>query len=233
MTRLTDEGVGCMVNLVKLRQSLRICLFWGLFPLVAFLLILFLVPGGVVLDYFGLDSLAPKTAQVGHVQVASIDEPNSPAVDEPDVPESVEAAVENPPPADPIGLVEEKEEKPPAEPEITFPDDLRALANTWIGYTNDGAVRYQLNLKRKGDSNDFHAVFTLPNYRRFQNYANHQNFKLISIEDGKVTFERNNGHVYRGKLVEKGTKMVEGTRGNKGHGINPNFVNWELLAVLE
>ncbi|MFP6901374.1 MAG: hypothetical protein VCA36_10550 [Opitutales bacterium] len=223
---------------MKLHRRLRVCLFCGVFPLVAFLLILFLVPGGMIVDYFGPDPLDQKATKTGQRQVASVDEPKNRAedVDERDLvatneSEPGEAPVEDPLIADSID--EGEEEEPPAEPEGAFPADLRALSNSWVGYTNDGALRYKLTLKRKGDSNDFHAVFTLPNYRRWENYANHQNFKLISIEDGVVTFERNNGHVYRAKLVEKGTKMVEGTRGNKGAGINPNFVNWELLAALE
>ncbi|SVE08500.1 uncharacterized protein METZ01_LOCUS461354, partial [marine metagenome] len=118
----------------------------------------------------------------------------------------------------------------PAKPEAGAAIELRNLANSWSGYTNDGALRYKLTLQRKGTSNDFAAVFTLPNYPRWKNYANRQNFKLLSIRDGMIVFERNNGHVYRAKLVEKGTKMIEGTRGNRGGGVNPNFVNWELSA---
>ena len=128
--------------------------------------------------------------------------------------------------AQPIELSEVADE---VELEGELPLGLIDLADSWVGYTHDGALRYTLTLKRRGTSNDFAAVFTLP--KRSKNYANRQNFKLVSIENGIVVFERNNGHVYRAKLVEKGTKMIEGTRGNRAGDIEPKFVNWELSAL--
>jgi hypothetical protein len=116
--------------------------------------------------------------------------------------------------------------KPPA----SFIPNMSALADSWVGYTNDGVLRYKLTLERRGNGNDFAGVFTLPNNARWRNYANRQNFKLVSIEDGGVVFERSNGQVYSAKLVENGAKMIDGTRSDKKGNLHPNFVNWELVA---
>ena len=116
--------------------------------------------------------------------------------------------------------------KPPAG----FTPDVRSLADSWVGYTNDGVLRYKLTLERRDNGNDFAGVFTLPNNARWRNYANRQNFKLVSIEDGGVVFERSNGQVYSAKLVENGAKMIDGTRSDKEGNLHPNFVNWELVA---
>ena len=116
------------------------------------------------------------------------------------------------------------------KPLAGFTPDVSSLADSWVGYTNDGALRYKLTLERRGNGNDFAGVFTLPNNARWRNYANRQNFKLVSIEDGGIVFERSNGQVYSAKLVENGAKMIDGTRSDKEGNLHPNFVNWELVA---
>ena len=123
-----------------------------------------------------------------------------------------------------------KKQVSPQKPLAGFTPDMCSLADFWVGYTNDGVLRYKLTLERRGNGNDFAGVFTLPNNARWRNYANRQNFKLVSIEDGGVVFERSNGQVYSAKLVENGTKMIDGTRSDKEGNLHPNFVNWELVA---
>ena len=101
------------------------------------------------------------------------------------------------------------------------------MADSWVGYEDDGAIRYELSLKRVGESNNFLAIFALPQ----RNYMNYQNFKFVSLEDGEVAFKRSNGDFYRAKLVENGSKLIDGTRGNKEGNISSKFKNWELAVV--
>ena len=110
------------------------------------------------------------------------------------------------------------------------------IGDSWIGQEIAENTKYGFSLKRvAGKGKDqFMGKYTLPN----GTLGADVNFTLISIQrfNGTkmriVTIQREAGHVYRGKLTEDGTSIIEGTRGDAlGNTVeNPKFsrTKWEL-----
>jgi hypothetical protein len=108
------------------------------------------------------------------------------------------------------------------------------IGDSWVGHETAENIKYGFKFDRiTGDQ--FRGSWTIPND---SSYQNSQIFTLISIQEFKnsktriVTFQRGAGHVYRGKLTEDGTSIIEGTRGDVlGNTVeSPKFsqTKWEL-----
>ena len=90
------------------------------------------------------------------------------------------------------------------------------IGDSWVGHETAENTKYGFKFERiAGDQ--FRGSWTIPNNPAYQNSVI---FTLISIQKFKnskmriVTFQREAGHVYRGKLTEDGTSIIEGTRGD-------------------